>query len=115
MTLAFSDANKSKYEILIIKIQNEEDITYVIPNSESIQLDELLEVLKILVEGRNKTISIFSESQYTVKAAHDLAFSRFPKFNCKYNDGNTRSVMLKKISMVFVSHSLTHQVTSNFG
>lgn len=114
VTLDFSDANKSKHEILI-KIQSEEDIIHVIHNSESRQLGELLELLKILVECQNETISIFYESQYTVKAAYDLVFSRFPKFNCKYNDVNTRSVRLKKLSMIFVSHSVAHQITRNFG
>lgn len=114
VTLAFSDANKSKYEILI-KIQNEEDITHVIPNSWSIQLGELLELLKIFVECRNEPISIFSENQYTVKSAQDLAFSRFPKFNCKYNDVNIKCVRTKKLSMVFVLHSVTYQIIRNFG
>lgn len=62
------DINKKK--------QNEENITHVIPNPRSVQLEELLALLKILVECQNESLNIISDSQYTVQAAHVFTFSR---------------------------------------
>lgn len=74
-TLAFADSNKIRHGVLI-QYPGSKDVTNVISNPSSVQLGELLALLKVLVELQTEPVNIFSDSQYAVQAVHVLAFSQ---------------------------------------
>ena len=74
-TLAFSDSNKNRHGVLI-QHPGSKDVTNVISNPSSVQLGELLALLKVLLEYQTQPINIVSDSQYAGKAVGVLALSQ---------------------------------------
>ncbi|KAL6092714.1 hypothetical protein STEG23_000156 [Scotinomys teguina] len=68
------DFNKSRY--VLIRHPDSKDVINVIPNPDSVQLSEILALVKVLVECYIEPVNISSDSQYAVQAVYLRAFSQ---------------------------------------
>jgi len=69
-TMAFSDANETRYGVLIQKLGN------FLPNFGTVQLFELFVLLKIFECCQQEPVKISSDIQYVVQAVHTLSCTR---------------------------------------
>ena len=63
--MAFSDANKARYGVLILR--EGKDTAHILPNPNSVQLGELFGLLKIFDCYQQEPVNIFWDNQYVVQ------------------------------------------------